>query len=81
MNVMRFWPLIAGAIIVILTWATGALQVNQIIETDSFRHTQIKELQQWRIEQMLMNRELKIQHIEIKEYIDLLDSKYSRLCK
>lgn len=80
MNLMRYWPLFAGAVVVILTWATGALQVNDIIGRDEERHEQIKTLEQWRIEQMLRNREIEIQHIEIKEYIKLLDSKYSRLC-
>lgn len=81
MNFMRYWPLAAGAVIVIVTWATGALQINLIIERDQERMEQVKELEAWKIEQILKNREIEIQHIDLKDYLILLDSKYSRQCK
>ena len=81
MNLMRFWPLIAGAIAVILTWAAAAFQINAIFANDKARLAQIRALEQWKIEQLLKNREIEIQHIDLKDYLKLLDSKYSRQCK
>ena len=81
MNLMRYWPLFAGAVAVIITWSAALFKVEEISRKDKARLEQIRVLEKTDIEQALINRELKTQHIDLEKYIKLLDSKYSRNCK
>ena len=69
------------AVAVIITWSAALFKVEEISRKDKSRLEQIRVLEKSDIEQALINRELKIQHIDLEKYIKLLDSKYSRQCK
>lgn len=77
MNLMKFWPLAAGAVAVVVIWAANAFKIEQILETEETRLEQIRELQSGRIDQLLFNKKVETEHESLKQQIELI----SRRCK
>lgn len=81
MTLAKWWPIFVAISVILINWMAIVSKYDRIIENDHNRQQDIRDLKVFQVDQFIINKEINTKLNGYTDYMELVDSKYSRLCK